>query len=111
MPPHQTLREVARLYQFTSRYLRELVRRHNIPVLGSGRMIRFDAPALDALETALRCRSQLSAAHLAGMSSPSPAPSRARASVVERRVMTLLSPEKRQSPSKPKSCAANGMGS
>jgi len=31
-----TLAEVAELRRFTPRYLRELIRRHNIPVLRSG---------------------------------------------------------------------------
>jgi excisionase family DNA binding protein len=57
-----TLAEVAELRRFTPRYLRELIRRHQIPVLRSGRLIRFDALSLCALEEALRqpCRSLLS---------------------------------------------------
>src|SRR5215472_12259511 len=61
-----TLVEVAELRRFTPRYLRELVRRHGIPVLRSGRLIRFDALALNALEEALRCRSGLSAGNQPG---------------------------------------------
>src|SRR6516225_1407669 len=56
--PDLTLAEVAELRRFTPRYLRELIRRHQIPVLRSGRLIRFDALSLFALEEALRCRSR-----------------------------------------------------
>src|SRR5215470_3494492 len=58
-----TLAEVAELRRFTPRYLRELIRRHQIPVLRSGRLIRFDALSLSALEEALRCHSLSSGAN------------------------------------------------
>jgi excisionase family DNA binding protein len=48
-----TLAEVAELRRFTPGYLCELIRRHQIPVLRSGRLIRFDALSLSALEEAL----------------------------------------------------------
>src|SRR5207237_660691 len=50
------------------------IRRYSIPVLRSGRLIRFDAYALAALEEVLRqsCRSPSPAA-------PAPAPSRSQA--------------------------------
>src|ERR1700739_2590847 len=59
-----TLAEVAEIRRFTPRYLRELVRRHQIPVLRSGRLIRFDALSLRALEEVLRCHSPSPAASL-----------------------------------------------
>jgi excisionase family DNA binding protein len=49
-----TLAEVADLRRLTPRYLRDLIRQHGIPVLRSGRLIRFDAYALAALEEVLR---------------------------------------------------------
>ena len=54
-PPQRdlTLAEVVELRRFTPRYLRELVRRHQIPVLRSGRLIRFDTLSLCALEEPL----------------------------------------------------------
>jgi excisionase family DNA binding protein len=60
---HDTLDEVAERYRFKPRYLRELVRKRQIPVLRSGRLIRFDALAVNALEEALRCPSKSSAAN------------------------------------------------
>jgi hypothetical protein len=52
----RTLAEIAAGKQFTPRQLREFVRRHQIPVLttGKGGVIRFDRLALVALEEALR---------------------------------------------------------
>src|SRR4029077_21080119 len=56
-----TLNEVAERYQFTPRQLRDLVRRKDVPVLTTGRAIRFDDIAIQALEGALRrCPSTLS---------------------------------------------------
>ena len=53
--PHRTLEEVAAQYRFSERKLRELIKKHNLPVLQSGkRLIRFDRLALNALEEALR---------------------------------------------------------
>jgi hypothetical protein len=40
------------------RWLRRFIQRHRIPVLRSGRIIRFDDLALRALEEAMRCRSE-----------------------------------------------------
>src|SRR5262252_4638277 len=54
---HATLEEIAAQYRFTPRYLRELIRKHALPVLRSGRLVRFDALALAALEEVLRCPS------------------------------------------------------
>src|ERR1700738_1785136 len=94
-----TLDEVAPLRRFTPRYLRELVRRHSIPVLRSGRLIRFDRAALLALEEALRCHSKSHAG-------PAPAPSRSAALSPERayasalRATTPRLRPKRQAPSK-----------
>ena len=39
---------------FHTRYLRDFIRRHQIPVLRPGRLIRFDAHALQVREEALR---------------------------------------------------------
>src|SRR6516225_9617464 len=61
--PDLTLAEVAELRRFTPRYLRELIRRYQIPVLRSGRLIRFDALSLRALEDVLRCPSPSPAAN------------------------------------------------
>jgi len=49
-----TLAEVAHRFQFKQRWLRQFVRRHRIPVLGSRNQIRFDPAALNSLEEALR---------------------------------------------------------
>src|SRR6516165_11695381 len=70
--PDLTLAEVAELRRFTPRYLRELIRRHQIPVLRSGRLIRFDTLSLHALEEALRCHSPS-----AGVNRLAPSPSSA----------------------------------
>src|SRR5215472_13003863 len=79
-----TLAEVAELRRFTPRYLRELIRRHQIPVLRSGRLIRFDALSLCALEEALRCRSPSSVANQPAPSqSPGLSPGRAVAAALK----------------------------
>src|SRR5271165_1745976 len=106
--PDLTLAEVAGLRRFTRRYLRELIRRHQIPVLRSGRLIRFDALALCALEEALRWRSPSPAASQLAPS-PSRARSRASASSAARKAMTLLLPERKPRRSKPKSSVPLGM--
>jgi hypothetical protein len=49
-----TLAEVAELRQLTPRQLRDFVRRHQVPILTTGKAIRFDRVALAALEEALR---------------------------------------------------------
>jgi hypothetical protein len=49
-----TLAEVAERYRFTERWLRDFIRKHNIPVFHTGKLIRFDALAIAALEEALR---------------------------------------------------------
>lgn len=49
-----TLAEVADQLRVRPRWLRELVRAKNIPVLRSGRVIRFDELALRALEETMR---------------------------------------------------------
>src|SRR5215813_1797698 len=82
-----TLDEVAELRRFTPRYLRELIRRHQIPVLRSGRLIRFDAVSLRALEEALRCRSE-SFPTSGPAASPSPAQSPERAFAAALRATT-----------------------
>src|SRR6516162_6588796 len=58
-PQYSTLSEIAERLRFSQRKLREIIRKHDIPVLEAGRDIRFDARALAALEEALRrpCRS------------------------------------------------------
>src|SRR5262249_9378561 len=102
-----TLAEVAELRRFTPRYLRELVRRHAIPVLGSGRLIRFDAFSLSVLEDVLRCRSKSPAA-------PAPAPSQsqvlspARAFAAALKATTPNSPRRRQRPSRRTFSAPDG---
>ena len=49
-----TLAEVAERYRFTERWLRDFIRKHNIPVFHTGKQIRFDGLAIAALEEALR---------------------------------------------------------
>ena len=49
-----TLAEVADQLRVRPRWLRELVRERGIPVLRKGRVIRFDALALRALEETMR---------------------------------------------------------
>src|ERR1700757_2702731 len=90
-----TLAEVAELRRFTPRYLRELIRRHQIPVLRSGRLIRFDALSLRALEEALRCPSP-SSAESRPEPSRSPALSPGRAFAAALRATTPSSPRKKQ---------------
>ena len=52
---YRTLEEVAADMKVSARWLRNVVRERNIPVLRRGRVIRFDQPAINALEEALRC--------------------------------------------------------
>lgn len=49
-----TLAEVADQLRVRPRWLRELVRERGIPVLRKGRVIRFDALALRAIEETMR---------------------------------------------------------
>src|SRR5690242_16618522 len=56
-PPLQSVRQVAERFGYEPRYIRDLVRRHKIEVIGKGRMTRFDDLALRQLEEALRCLS------------------------------------------------------
>jgi excisionase family DNA binding protein len=51
-----TLKEVATAMQVSERWLREFIRRKQIGVLRSGRIVRFDEAALSELEEAMRCR-------------------------------------------------------
>src|SRR5215472_12338252 len=108
-----TLDDAAELFSFTPRYLRELIRRHQIPVLKSGRLIRFDATALHALEEALRCRSKSSRESKLGRS-PSPvryASVPARGSEFNNALVatTPSSPPKKQRSSRQKFSAPIGM--
>jgi hypothetical protein len=109
-----TLAEVAELRRVTPRQLREFVRRHNIPILTTGKAIRFDAFALAALEEALRrpCRSKSS-----GGKTPAPSPlpassgsPMARGGAYENalRLTTRDSRAKKPSPSKQKYSAPPG---
>src|SRR5215475_1470089 len=95
-----TLAEVAELHRFRPRYLRAFIRRHGIPVLRSGRLIRFDALALCALEEALRCPSPSPAAVPVAVLSPPPALSPAVAYANALRATTPNSPRKRRQPSR-----------
>src|SRR5262249_50230321 len=105
-----TLAEVADLRRFTPRDLRDLIRRYGIPVLRSGRLIRFDASALAALEEALRqpCPSRSSAAPTRAPS-PSRALSPASAFAAALRATIPNSPPKRQPHSKPSCSEPPGM--
>src|SRR6516164_6208157 len=95
-----TLAEVAELRRFTPRYLRELIRRHKIPVLRSGRLIRFDALSLSVLEDVLRCPSPSPVGNLAAPSrSPAQSPERAFAAALK--ATTPNSLRKKPSLSKP----------
>ena len=102
-----TLAEVAELRRFTPRYLRELIRRYQIPVLRSGRLIRFDALSLKALETVLRCHSPSPDANPAERSR-SAAQLRANAYAAALKATTLSSPPKRQPPLRSKFYEQNG---
>src|SRR5262249_21375079 len=104
-----TLAEVAELRRFTPRYLRELVRRHQIPVLRSGRLIRFDTLSLCALEEALRCHSPSSGVNRPEHSQ-SPALSPARAFAAALKATTPSSQPRKPQRSKRSSSALPGMG-
>jgi hypothetical protein len=87
-----TLADVAGDMHVTPRWLREVIRRHQIPVLRRGRVIRFDDLALRALEEALRSPSKSSAAPTPARS-PSPGVrSPGNASAAARKATILLSP-------------------
>ena len=70
--PILTLAEVAARYRFTERWLRDFIRARGLPVLHTGRQIRFDALALNALDQALRRPAKPAAAEISA-SLPSPA--------------------------------------
>lgn len=53
-PPLHTLDEVAIYLGLTPRAVRDLIRKHGVPALGTGKRIRFDDLALNALLDALR---------------------------------------------------------
>src|SRR5438270_661247 len=53
-------------YHFTERHVREPVKEPVIPVLGRGRMMRFDNAAIAAFEEVLKCRSGSSPGQTAG---------------------------------------------
>src|SRR5262245_21066018 len=108
-PPERdlTLAEVAELRRFTPRYLRDLIRRHHIPVLRSGWLIRLDALSLSVLEEALRCHSPSSVGNRPAPSR-SAGLSRANAYAAALKATTPNSPPKRQLPLRPKSCERNG---
>jgi hypothetical protein len=108
----QTIEEVAAHFAVTPRLLREMIKRHQIPVLRSSRrIVRFDTLALRSLEEALRCRSESPAAPTARTFSRSKAVSRANefASVLNR--ITDGSRKRRLPPSRPKFSEASGMAS
>lgn len=58
---YRTLAEMAAALGVKPRWLRELVQERHIPVLRKGRVIRFDAIAIRAVEDSLRCRLKSSA--------------------------------------------------
>jgi excisionase family DNA binding protein len=51
-----TLQEVADHLRVSERWLRNFIRRRQIGVLRSGRIIRFDEAAMSELEETMRCR-------------------------------------------------------
>jgi excisionase family DNA binding protein len=53
-----TIEDVATHLGVTPRSVRQIVRKHHVPVLSTGRHIRFDDHAITAFYEALRCRSQ-----------------------------------------------------
>jgi excisionase family DNA binding protein len=53
-----TIEDVAEHLGVTPRSVRQIVRKHHVPVLSTGRHIRFDDHAITAFYEALRCRSQ-----------------------------------------------------
>jgi hypothetical protein len=56
----QTLAEVAAELKVTERWLRDFIRREQIAVLRSGRIVRFDAAAKRELEDAMRVKPRAS---------------------------------------------------
>jgi hypothetical protein len=111
----QTLGEVAEQYRFSERWLRDFIRTRGIPVLHTGKQIRFDGLAIVALEEALRkpCPSPSPDAKTAPARSPSPAASHyptVRGSAYERalNLTASSSPRKRPQPSKLKSSETPG---
>jgi hypothetical protein len=109
MPDYRALAEVAAGFGVTPRWLRELVRAENIPVLRRGRVIRFDALALRALEEALRSPSKSPAG-------PTPARSRSPALSADAAYAAALkatsppSPARKPPRSKRNCCATPGTG-
>src|SRR5215472_4635880 len=106
-----TLDEIAELFKFKARRLREIIKKYGIPVLQDGHEIRFDQPALVALKEAIRkpCHLESSAAETPARSR-STAASTGSAISVERRVRQLLSREKKPPRGKPKSSEPLGTG-
>ncbi|HVB16177.1 MAG TPA: helix-turn-helix domain-containing protein [Stellaceae bacterium] len=92
--PILTLAEVAARYRFTERWLRDFIRAKHLPVLHTGRQIRFDAVALNALDQALRRPAKPAAAEISAVALSSLARSafpRGRGSAYERALSLLAS--------------------
>jgi hypothetical protein len=70
-----TIEDVAAHLDITPRSVRQIVRKHNVPVLSTGRHIRFDDHAITAFYEVLRCRSLSTSAPTVPV-----APSKSRAS-------------------------------
>src|SRR6516225_3891363 len=108
-----TLAEIAERFQFSSRWMRDFIRAHGIPVLHTGRQIRFDDLALRSFEEALRrCPSKLFVEKTPA-ASPSSAPSSYRmdrGSVYERALSLTSSPSPVRKPprSRSRSSATRG---
>jgi excisionase family DNA binding protein len=108
---YSTLREIAEQLKFSERKLRDIIRRHDIPVLQAGRDIRFNERAIAALEEALLrpCRSGSTDAK-ALHSSKSTLRSRGNAYAEARKLLTEGSRARRPQRSKQSSSEPPGTG-
>lgn len=106
---YRTLAEIALDLKVEKRWLRELVHDEKIPVLRRGRVIRFDALAIRALEEALRSPSR-SSAGATPAPSPSPGLSPDAAFAAALKATSRASPAKKRRRSKRNCCATPGTG-
>jgi len=112
---HLTLAEVAEQFQFSPRWLRDFIRARDIPVLHTGKQIRFDALALRSLEEALRRCPSRSADEKTPAPSPLMGPSayrtgRGSAFELALKLTSLPSPAKKPPRSKRNCSATHGTG-
>jgi len=108
--------DVAAHLDITPASVRKIVRKHRVPVLSTGRHIRFDDIALAAFMEVLRCRSQSPVAATAAKPSTSRAVSTYRAGRSSEyanalRLTGSLSRARKRPRSKPESSATDGTAS